>query len=161
MVLIDYFDKRIVLELLLVLLMTIIFISVTNSYSVSFLNKKSEYSNTYNDKFAKGYLTIEELAELKTKEKAYINNDELRRKRSGNYFGALALGMFTYAALIYFLRHKGIVKNNIVKSLFIVGIVSFVISGGGWQCIFWMLFFGFGGKLPIRTKSKIKGGDDI
>ena len=150
MVLNNYFDKRTVFEILLVLLITLIFVISTNSYSVSLINKKNEYNRTYKDKFEKGYLTSEDVVELKKQEKEYINNDKLRRKRSGDYFSALAIGMFAYAAFIYFLRYKRIVKHNVIKSFFIVGFVSLILSGSFWQCIFWLIFFGFGGNLPIR-----------
>lgn len=158
MVLNDFLNKRVVFELLSVLLITLMFVSVTNSYSVKSVNKNNEYSNEYNTKFQKGYLTAEEVSELKKMEKAYVNDDKLRSQRFSDYFSILGLGMITYSVLIYLLRRIVAIKHNIISSFFIVGFVSLAFTGSVWQCLFWLFFFGIGMKLP--KKLTVKGADD-
>ncbi|MEW6995202.1 hypothetical protein AADZ84_13150 [Colwelliaceae bacterium MEBiC 14330] len=151
MVLNNFINKRVVFELLAVLLITLMFVSVTNSYNVKSTIKDNEYSNEYNTKFQKGYLTAEEVSDLKKMEKEHINDEKLRSQRFSGYFSILALGMITYSVLIYLLRRKVVIKHNIISSFIIVGFASLAVTGSVWQCLFWMLFFGIG----MKSKNKI------
>jgi hypothetical protein len=126
--------------LLLLALTTFGLVKGVNFATLEYMNSNSEYKQTYDSKFEKGYLTEKEVGELKGLEQAYINDSKARAERQNKFYGTLFVGMFIFLLLSFFFSKVLVLTNSILKVMFTVFVAAFLASSL-WQSLFWGMFF--------------------
>ncbi len=137
--------------LLLLVLTTFGLVKGVNFVTLEYMNSNSEYKQTYESKFEKGYLTEKEVGELKGLEQAYINDSKARAERQNKFYGTLLFGMIILLLLSFFLSKTLLIIGSTLIVTITVLVTAFLASSL-WQSLFWGLFFYAGIWLGQRGK---------
>jgi len=144
MILTKNFSQKIITKVILSVLITVLFVYLTNLITLNYVNKDSEYAIQYQTKFDKGYLTEDEVEVLGKLEQKYLNDQETRNQRMGRFFGTLCVGMLIYSFIIYLAMIQNHLSNGVFLLTLTIAISAAVVSGSFWQSIFWAIFFYMG-----------------
>jgi len=137
--------------LLLLVLTTFGLVKGVNFVTLEYMNSNSEYKQTYESKFEKGYLTEKEVGELKGLEQAYINDSKARTERQNKFYGTLLLGMIILLLLSFFFSKALLIIGSTLIVTITVLVTAFLASSL-WQSLFWGMFFYAGIWLGQRAK---------
>jgi hypothetical protein len=135
---------NIIVKVIIVVLLTWFFVYLTNLVTLTYVNKDSEYASQYQSEFEKGYLSEDEVAELRKLEKQYINDQQAQNVRASRFFGTLIIGMLIYSIVIYLIRVQKYLSTNTSLLSLVSAVSAGGVSGSFWQAIFWALFFYIG-----------------
>jgi hypothetical protein len=137
--------------LLFLALTTFGFVKGVNLVTLEYMNSNSEYRQTYESKFEKGYLTEKEVGELKGLEQAYIKDSKARAERQNRFYGTLLAGMSIFLFLS-FIFSKFFLKQGSMLIVIPTVLVVALIASSLWQSIFWGVFFYAGAWLGQHRK---------
>ncbi|GAA0856633.1 hypothetical protein [Aliiglaciecola litoralis] len=141
-------------QLTIVAVISLFVVSVATWYSQLAANPENEYSQAYQEKSQKGFLTEEEVSELKALESSHLSDKKARAQRMQGYFGALVLSMIVMSLSFFWVKYKALVSLN----AFIIGATTFlialVVTGGVKQSTLWCVFSFIGAYAAEYIKHK-------
>ena len=132
--------KGILVLLLILALVTFGLVKGVNFLTLEYMNSNSEYKQTYESKFEKGYLTEKDVEELKVLEEVYINDSKARAEQQNKFYGTLLIGMSVFL-LLSFLLSKALVLKGFMVIITLTVLVTSFLASTLWQSLFWCIFF--------------------
>ena len=129
-----------IIQLLIVAVFSLFIVSVANWLSRLATNPENEYAQAYQEKSQKGFLTKEELEELKNIEESYISDRRARSQRMRSYLGVLTLSMTLMTLFVFGVKYKALISLNALILGLTVFFVAIVVTSSVKQSILWLVF---------------------
>jgi uncharacterized membrane protein (DUF106 family) len=142
-------------QLALLAFLCFLIINMANWIGELVANSNTEYSLTYKEKSDKGFLTEDEVLQLKKLETKHLSNLQSRNARMRGYFGALAFSMVCMFVLFFWLKYKNVVQLKVLTLAPIVLFTAILATGSVGQSLAWLIFALCGMLLADFARKKI------
>lgn len=117
------------------------YVFIFNFVSSFVISGKSEYQNSYNASFSKGFLTEDELSELSKLRNEIDEKDSERKRRLLNFVLLYIFSIAAFTLGLYFFTSLNIFPDEIKWTSVVVYGVSVVSSGSYIQSVVWLASF--------------------
>lgn len=139
--------KRMSFEILCVMCLLFMLINSGNWLSEQTINIDSEYSNLYNEKANKEFLSEEEVLHLKNLENEHIANSKARSLRMNEYYGIQFMTMLIMFFLAFWIQYSSlVVLPSLIFSPFVF-LSTLILTSSFSQSLLWVCFTFIGMKL--------------